>query len=279
MESSLCTALDSHGASPTSVPFDIDAYLSRIRYTGPREVSSATLHGLHLAHTHTVPFENLDIHLGRPLSLEAVDLFTKIVTRKRGGYCYEVNGAFALLLQALGFQMQGLLARVLYPALHGPALLRPRAHRLALVTIEDDAWIADVGFGQNSLRAPIRLTPDVVAQQGPEIFRLRNEAGQTFILQKLLEGHWQDLYAFTLEPFLPVDYLPLNYWNSTSPDSPFTQRKVCTMPTTTGRIVAVDMEFKIRTQETTHTIQAQSPTEYVQLLREYFDLEIEGTFI
>jgi N-hydroxyarylamine O-acetyltransferase len=204
-----------------------------------------------------VPFENLDIHLGRPLSLEAPDLFAKIVTRQRGGYCYEVNGAFALLLQVLGFQVQGLLARVLY----GAATLLPRTHQLSLVTVGDDAWIADVGFGRNSLRAPIRLTPDVVDQQGPDIFRLLKDAGQTFALQKLLEGHWHDLYAFTLEPFLPVDYPPLNHWHSTAPQSQFTQRKICAMPTATGCIVAVDMEFKIRTQETTHTIQARSPTE------------------
>ncbi|HEY5865823.1 MAG TPA: arylamine N-acetyltransferase [Candidatus Tectomicrobia bacterium] len=255
--------------------FDLDAYCTRIGYTGSREVSPATLHGLHLAHTHTVPFENLDIHLGHPLSLDAPDLFAKIVSRKRGGYCYEVNSCFALLLQALGFQVQGLLARVL----DGFATLRPRSHQLLVVTVEDESWIADVGFGRNSLRAPLRLTPDVVDQQGPDTFCLRSEAGQVFCLQKVREGHWHDLYAFTLEPYLPVDYVPLNYWNSTSPDSLFTQKKICTMPTITGRIVAVDTEFTIHTHEITHTIQARSPTEYIQLLQEYFGLEIEGTFI
>jgi len=197
------------------------------------------------------------------------------VTRKRGGYCYEVNGVFALILQALGFQVQCLLARVL----DGFSTLRPRSHQLLLVTVEDEPWIADVGFGRNSLRAPLRLTSGVVDQQGPDTFRLWSEAGQTFVLQNLLEGHWHDLYAFTLEPFLPVDYLPLNHWHSTSPHSQFTQRKICTVPTATGRIVAVDTEFKIRTQERTHTIQARSPTEYVQSLHEYFGLEIEGAFI
>ena len=275
MEPSLRTALDQQRASPTSVAFDLDAYCVRIGYMGSRAVSPATLHGLHYAHTHTVPFENLDIHLGHPLSLDASDLFTKIVTRKRGGYCYEVNSVFALLLQALGFQVQGLLARVL----DGFSTLRPRSHQLLLVTVEDESWIADVGFGRNSLRAPLRLTSGVVDQQGPDTFRLRSEAGQAFCLQKVRDGTWHDLYAFTLEPYLPVDYIPLNYWNSTSPDSLFTQKKICTMPTATGRIVAVDTEFTIRTQERTHTIQARSATEYVQLLQEYFGLEIEGAFI
>lgn len=274
MESLRRTALDQHSVNPTPPPFDIDAYCARVHYTGPPEVSPATLHGLHVAHTHAVPSENLDIHLGRPLSLDAPDLCAKIVTRRRGGYCYELNGAFALLLQALGFQVQGLLARVLY----GRATLLPRTHQLLLVTVEDEAWVADVGFGRQSLRAPVRLTPDVVEPQGPDTFRLR-QAGQTFVLQKRLEGHWQDLYTFTLEPFLPVDYLPFNHWHSTSPQSQFTQSKICTMPTATGRIVAVDWEFKIRTQEVTETIQATTLPEYVRLLREYFGLEIEGAFI
>jgi N-hydroxyarylamine O-acetyltransferase len=277
MEPSLRPTLYQQGTSPTPVAFDLNAYCARIGYTGSREVSPATLYDVHAAHTRTVPFENLDIHLGQPLSLDATDLFTKIVTRKRGGYCYEVNGFFALSLQTFGFQVQGLLARVLYGFSTLP--LRPRSHQLLLVTVEDEAWIADVGFGHNSLRAPIPLTPDMIHQQGPDTFRLRSEAGHMWCLQKVLDGHWHDLYAFTLEPYLPVDYIPLNYWNSTSPDSLFTQKKICTMPTATGRIVAVDTEFKIRTQESTQTIQARSATEYIQLLQEYFGLEIEGAFI
>jgi N-hydroxyarylamine O-acetyltransferase len=274
MEPSLPTVPNQPGAGSTPVSFDVDAYCARIHYIGPRDVSAATLRGLHVAHTHAVPFENLDIHLGRPLSLDPSDLFSKIVTRHRGGYCYELSGGFALLLQALGFQVQGLLARVLY----GRATLLPRTHQLLLVTGEDEAWIADVGFGRQSLPAPVRLTPDVVDQQGPDTFRLR-KTGQTFALQKRLEGRWQDLYAFSLEPFLPVDYLPFNHWHSTSPQSQFTQRKICTIPTATGRIVAVDLEFKIRTQETTETIEATTMPEYLRLLHEYFGLEIEGAFI
>ena len=100
MKPTLPSVLDQEGTSQTSLAFDLDAYCSRIGYTGPRDVSLATLKGLHFAHVHTVPFENLDIHLGQRISLEPSDLFTKIVTRKRGGYCYEVNSFFAMILQA-----------------------------------------------------------------------------------------------------------------------------------------------------------------------------------
>ena len=92
------------GVSRNSATFDLDAYCGRINYTGSREVSAATLKRLHYAHVHNVPFENLDIHLGRAISLDPADLFAKIVTRKRGGYCYEVNSFFAMILRAFGFR-------------------------------------------------------------------------------------------------------------------------------------------------------------------------------
>ena len=112
MKPTLPSVLDQEGTSQTFLAFDLDAYCARISYKGPRDVSLATLKGLHFAHVHTVPFENLDIHLGQRISLEPSDLFTKIVTRKRGGYCYEVNSFFAMILQAFGFHVQCLLARL-----------------------------------------------------------------------------------------------------------------------------------------------------------------------
>ena len=238
-------------------------------------MSPATLKGLHFAHVHNVPFENLDIHLGQPLSLQPSDLFTKLVTRKRGGYCYEVNSFFTMALRAFGFQVQGLLARVLYTF----SDFRPRSHQLLLVTVDNESWIADVGFGSCCLREPLRLTPGVVFEQGPDSFRLRGELGPAYILEAFLAGRWQDLYAFTLEPFELVDYEPFNYWNSTSPHVRWTQQKICTIPTQDGRVVAVDREFKIHTRGNTQTILAKSHEEYLQLLRNYFGLEITGAFI
>ena len=110
MEPSQHADLDQQKVTPV---FDLDAYCARINYKSSRDVSAQTLRALHFAHVHNVPFENLDIHLGKPLSLEPADLFSKIVTHKRGGYCYEVNSFFTMILRAFGFQVQGLLARVM----------------------------------------------------------------------------------------------------------------------------------------------------------------------
>ncbi len=105
------------------------------------------------------------------------------------------------------------------------------SHQLLLVTVENQSWIADVGFGSCCLRLPLLLTSDVVHEQGPERPKLKAEAGSTYILEAMLAGRWQDLYAFTLEPFLLADYEPYNYWNSTAPYVRWTQQKVCTIPT------------------------------------------------
>src|SRR6516225_7425991 len=124
------------------------AYLQRIGAARPATVDAAALRALHRAHQMTVPFENLSIHLSEPISLDPDDLLHKIVTRRRGGFCYELNGAFALLLQALGAQVSRLAARV-----HGEGGLGPPFDHLALVVRLPDGsgpWLADVGFGANS---------------------------------------------------------------------------------------------------------------------------------
>lgn len=272
MEPSPQAAQNQQGAEPT---FDLDAYCARINYTQSREVSAVTLKGLHYAHVHHVPFENLDIHLGLPISLSPANLFSKIVSRQRGGYCYEVNSFFAMILRALGFHVQCLLARVLY----GFSDCRPRSHQLLLVTLDDESWIADVGFGSCCLREPLRLTVGVVHQQGPDAFRLREEPGPIYVLEAWLAERWQDLYSFNLEPFDLIDYEPFNYWNSTSPHVRWTQQKVCTLPTKEGRIVAIDSDFKIHDRQGTRIIRAQTHDEYLRLIRDFFALEITGSFI
>jgi len=255
--------------------FDLAAYCKRINYSGALDASIASLKGLHSAHVHNVPFENLDIHLGKSLSLRPEDMFAKIVGRKRGGYCYEINSLFAIALTAIGFQVQCLLARVLF----NMTAVYPRSHQLLLVTVDDEPWIADVGFGSCCLREPIRLVPGVVNEQGPDNFRLRKESDSTYVLEAMPVGRWQDLYAFTLEPYLLVDFEPYNYYNSTSPHAKWTQQKVCTLPTPEGRIVAVDREFKIHRAGSTQVIRAESDEEYRLMLSRYFRLEIADPFI
>jgi len=254
--------------------FDRDAYLARIKYEGPLIPSLETLQGLHQSHVMTVPFENLDIHLGRSISLAPADLFHKIVVERRGGYCFELNGFFALLLEELGFGVTRLAARVC----SGAEGARPRSHQLLMVHLRESAWIVDVGFGGHGLLEPLRLVIGEERQQGRECFRLvAGERGE-YLLQGERDGAWADLYSFGLDPCLPVDYLFANYYHSHSPDSLFTQQRICTMPTPEGRNTLSGMELKIRTVEKAHQIHPRDMGEYRLLLNDYFNLVVEGDF-
>lgn len=253
---------------------DLDAYLERIQYQGAIDISWQTLQNLHISHTLHVPFENLDIHLGQPIVLEPTALFDKIVRRKRGGYCHETNGLFALMLRQIGFSVEYHMARVMY----GAKSLRPRSHQLLLITIEQQQWIADVGFGGHGLIAPFVLKSGIPEQQFTEQFQIILDEFYGYILQYQTHNQWQNLYAFTSETYLPIDFVPANYMASTSPDSLFTQRKICTMPTLQGRIFLVDRKLKITSDGKTQDFEVETNDEYLELLNKYFGIAIDADF-
>ena len=173
--------------------FDRHAYLARIGYEGAVLRPCETLCALHRAHALTVPFENLDIHLGRSISLDPSDLFRKIVLSRRGGYCFELNGLFALLLENLGFSVTRLAARVLY----GAEGVRPRSHQLLLVQLGAGSWIADVGFGGNGLLEPFHLTIGHEQQQGADRFRLvLHERGEYLLRCRHCRGLGESLFLY-----------------------------------------------------------------------------------
>ena len=249
---------------------DRSAYLARIAYEGPVDPSIETLRRLHRAHVLTVPFENLDIHLGRPISLEPLDLFRKIVIGKRGGYCFELNGLFAILLEDLGFAVTRLAARVLY----GAEGVRPRSHELLLVQLGETASVADVGFGGNGLLEPLRLMDGYEERQGPDRFRLLVQEQKGYRLQCEMETVWTDLYSFALDPWLPIDFAFANYYHSHSPDSLFMQRRICTMPTLKGRKTLIDNLLKIRSSNGTQELHVASEGERQALLQQHFGVTI-----
>ncbi|MCS6327471.1 MAG: arylamine N-acetyltransferase [Nitrospira sp.] len=248
---------------------DRDAYLARIGYEGALTPSIETLRGLHRAHVMTVPFENLDIHLGRAISLDPADLFRKIVLDRRGGYRFELNGLFALLLEDVGFAVTRLAARVS----SGAEGVRPRSHQLLMVTVGKAAWIVDVGFGGHGLLEPLKMVLGEEGRQGHECFRLVAGERDEYLLQGEREGAWVDLYSFGLDACLPVDYTFASYYHSHSPDSLFMQKRICTMPTPEGRKTLTDMVLKVRGGGDTQERQI-SDEEYKQLLQQHFGLII-----
>jgi N-hydroxyarylamine O-acetyltransferase len=198
--------------------FDLDAYLARIGYTGPRAATLDTLKALHLLHPQVIPFENLDPFLGRPVALDLPTLQDKLVRGGRGGYCYEQNLLFMQVLQALGFSVSGLAARVLWG--RPEDALTPRSHMLLRIELDGRIWLADVGFGGLTQTAPLLFEPDVVQQTPHEPFRIFGKNGY-FHAQAEVGGEWRTLYRFDLSDHHEPDYAISSYYLSTNPASHF----------------------------------------------------------
>ena len=205
------------------------AYLERVGAERPGHLDETALAVLHRAHLMTVPFENLSIHLGETISLAESHLIDKNVTRRRGGFCYELNGAFALLLEALGAEVTRDAARV-----YGDGGLGPPIDHLALVVRQpagDDRWLADVGFGSHTTH-PLRY--DSRQEQ--------HDPGGRFALADAADGDvdvfrdGRPEYRIETRGRTLADFMPTCWWQQTSPQSHFTQNTICSRLTEEGRI-------------------------------------------
>jgi N-hydroxyarylamine O-acetyltransferase len=218
---------------------DVGAYLDRIGYAGSLEPSPEVLTALHRAHATTIPFENLDIILGRGVSLRLDDIQEKLLRQRRGGYCYEHNLLFAALLERMEFDVRRLVARV------QPDKPGPRTHMLLNVTIDGEEWLADVGFGA-ALLDPIPLDDGIEVRQGEWTHGTARMRDGSWRLRTRDGEEWSDLYGFTGEPQRPTDYLVYNHYTSTHPGSPFVSQVVAMRVTPAAR-------FTLRSDELTTT--------------------------
>ena len=202
--------------------FDLEAYLQRVAFTGAREPTFAVLAALCSAHPAAIPFENIDPLLGRPPSLSTVDIQAKFIGAQRGGYCFEHNALLRQALIAIGFGVTSLAARVVWMA--PPSMpVRPRTHMLLMVEVPGDAsgpHIVDAGFGGHLVNVPLKLEADL-AQASPASQLRFTQAADVFTLESRLPDGWSALYRFKLEPQLPADYEPLNWFTATHPMSIF----------------------------------------------------------
>lgn len=246
---------------------DLDAYLARIRYDGPRAPTPETLAALHAAHVTAVPFENLDILLGRTISLDLADLQRKIVAGRRGGYCFEQNTLFQAVLDRLGFRVEPLAARVRA----GMTGIRPRTHMLLRVWIGDRSYLADVGFGGDGLVAPLSFEDGAEVRAAGVRHRLTRDGG-LHVLEADVRGEWGDLYAFTLEPQEAVDYEMANHYTSTWPASKFVQTLTAQRARPDGRAILRNRDLTVRAGGTVRTETVRDPEHLLEVLAREFDL-------
>ncbi len=214
---------------------DVDSYLARIGYGGSCAPVAETLRALHRAHLEAVPFENLDIHLGRPVVLDETSLYDKIVRQRRGGFCYELNGLFAALLRCLGFGVTLLSARVVDES----GEVTPEFDHLTLKVEEGGPWLADVGFG-DVFSEPLRLEESDVQVHDGTAYRVLAQGTDRLMSRCEPGGDWQDRYHFSLTPRRLGDFSAMCRYHQTSRASHFTQGRICSRRTSEGFVTLTD---------------------------------------
>ena len=249
---------------------DLDKYLERIGYAGPREPTAETLVGIHTAHAVSIPFENLDIVLGAGVKLDLASVFTKLVVSRRGGYCFEHNTLFAEVLSGLGFAVEILSARVRM----GPPRPTPRTHCLLRVTIDGAPWLADVGFGGDGLLEPLPWREGEDLSSGGIRYRLEPEGRDTVLHAAIPNAGWLPLYAIRADdPVLPIDLELGNWFTSTHPASPFTRSVIAQRISRDERLRLVNKELTIRRGSQIEKLEIADPDQLLEVLRERFALD------
>ncbi|MFD5572301.1 arylamine N-acetyltransferase family protein [Streptomyces cadmiisoli] len=256
------------GDQPSHLHIDearVTSYLERIGAARPGRPDAAHLRDLQFRHVRTVPFENLGIHAGEQIALDARSLVDKIARERRGGICYESNGAFAALLTTLGYRVSLLSARVFLGDGFGP----PFDHLALRVDAEGEPYLVDVGFGRQ-IEFPLRLD-DRAEQRGPGgVYRI--EDGPDGDLDVYRDGVLQ--YRVELRPRALSDFTTACWWHSNAPQAHFTQNLVCSLPTENGRVTISGQRLVIT--DGGHSSEVELPQETVlEAYRDHFGIVLD----
>lgn len=251
---------------------ELDAYFARIGYAGPRTPTLETLRALHLLHPAAIPFENLDVVLGRGVDLAPAAVDAKLIHGRRGGYCFEQNSLFKRALTTLGFKVESLIAR---PRWGRPLEeVWPRTHMSLRVRLDGVDWLADVGFGACMLTAPLRLDLESRQPTAFEPFRLRPVDGE-FRLEVEIAGDWRAVCDLAPSPQTDADFIAPNWFTSTHPDSIFRQRLIVSRTMPEVRYSLADNRLVIRKPGAAAEERILDADGIEHALRELFGLPVE----
>jgi N-hydroxyarylamine O-acetyltransferase len=220
---------------------DCAAYLRRIRCHRLTGTAVAALRKLHRRHLMSVPFENLDVLRGRPLGTTGEAVLDKVVTRLRGGLCFELNRAFDWLLAELGFRVTLVGAEVA----HDDVFFEGIDHPVLLVAAGSEMWLADVGFGAISFVEPLRLSSTAPQPQFGVEYRINVEGGYHVVRSRVGCGEWQNLFRLTPSPRSWADFDDVRTFHQTSPESPFTRMLICYKATRSGQVMLTERRLTL----------------------------------
>lgn len=247
---------------------NIKDYLNRLNAEEPDVTDLNFLNRLHRQHLYSIPLENLDIHRGKVIKLEESSLEKKIISGNRGGYCYELNGMFFLLLKDLGFHAKMISARVN----NGKGGWGPEFDHLAIIVDLGDLWLADVGFGDNFIE-PLKFELNTIQKNLNGYYKIEKYDEEYYKLMRSQDGkEFSDEYIFTLKERKWEEFGDMNKYHQTSPESHFTKNKVCTIAKPDGRITLTNTKFIITENGKRQETEIKDEKEFGEKLIEYFEI-------
>ncbi len=234
-------------ARPARVPapeVDLDAYFARIGYDGPRAATLEVLQSLHALHPANIPFEAIDVFNDKPISIAPEDVDQKLIHEGRGGYCFEQNSLFRRVLRSLGFAVEGLAGRVLW-GYSEQDLPRPRCHMANRVTIDGEAWLADVGLGGCVPTAPLLLDVETPQVTPHDTYRVvKGKHGYRVELER--DGVWKAVHEIDYAPVADIDYEVMNWYASDHPESGFCKTLMVARSAPFARFTLLNNRLTIR---------------------------------
>lgn len=255
---------------------DLQAYLKKVGISQSLNINIDTLLLLHNAQHRRLPFENFDIALGRGISVAEQDIINKLIYRERGGYCYELNALLLNVLKTIGFDARPLLGRV-----HLSGTPSGRTHQFILVTIGEDKWIVDVGFGSNTPRAPLPFVLNQDIHTDLQTFRFIEHELVGYMLQVQSYDdpeQWIDLYSLDFEHVFDGDIVCGNHYTSTSPNSHFTSSRVAALATDSGIITLFNHSLKYRANGEVVEIELEAGETYLSALKTHFGIALDADY-
>ena len=248
---------------------NLEAFLQRIHFAGDRTPGPSSLAALQLSFLLSVPFENYDIHWGRPLSLELDDLEDKIVRRRRGGVCYESNVLFRAALEQLGYEVRYLDARM---GMSNDVGFGPACDHMVLLVSLDREYLVDVGNGQ-SCRVPLPLDADRLHESEGINYRLSWQDGMRALMTRRGEGNWEARFLFSNGQRELPEFYPMLEHVQTSPESHFTQHRLATRALVNGRVTLRDGKLIVQENGKTTRQDAQDEAEEMKWLKDWFGIQ------
>lgn len=253
--------------------FDQEVYLERLKLAGPIPVSETGLERLCRAQLYAIPFENMDIQLGRRLDLHPRSLFRKIILGRRGGYCFELNTLMRTALLAFGFEVRSALARV-----RRRGEITGRSHLITLVRDQGRDFIVDVGFGASGLRAPVPLEPGYTAMQDGFRFRLIEDGEFGNLLQMENQDEWQDIYSFDTGIVTAADIQMSNHFTETHPNSTFVRFRVAHLPNPGGATSLLNHSLRLIQDGREELQYVEAGPGYMEMLKARFGIQLDATY-